>query len=110
MLQDFSHVASPADALGYIDDARAFMQRQPKGGVLLVTDVTGSAFDKRVLAAMQDLATHHKPYVAAAAIVGLSPMARIAYTAISRLTGRTIRAFDELEAAKDWLAAQASDR
>ncbi len=106
VLQDFSHVQSPEESLRHIDEARAFMKQQTKG-VLLVTDVTGSTFDKRVLAAIQDLAAHHKPYVASAAIVGLSPMARIAYTAISRLTGRTIRAFDDLDAAKDWLADEA---
>jgi hypothetical protein len=105
VLQDFSHVPSADEALRYIEEARTFMQQQGKG-VLLVTDVTGAAFDRRVVAAMQDLATHHKPYVVAAAIVGLSPMARIAYTAISRLTGRSIRAFDDLDAAKDWLADQ----
>lgn len=106
LLQDFSRVQSVDESLRHIDEARAFMQQQPKGGVLLVTDVTGSAFDRRVLAAMQELAEHNKPYVAAAAIVGLSPLARVAHAAISRLTGRTIRAFDSLDAAKDWLVEQ----
>ncbi|MFL6650550.1 MAG: hypothetical protein ACJ8J7_04610 [Sulfurifustaceae bacterium] len=53
------------------------------------------------------LAEHHKSYVVASAIVGLSPLARVAYTSISRITGRNIRAFDGTEAAKGWLVTQA---
>lgn len=105
VLQDFSGIRTPEEALRGIDEARQFMKTQ-QPGVLLVTDVTGASFDKRVLEAMRELAAHHKPYVRASAIVGLSPLARVAHAAITRFTGRTIRAFDDLEAAKDWLAQQ----
>lgn len=106
VLQDFSGIRSPEEALHVIEEARQFMRTQ-QPGVLLVTDVTGASFDKRVLDAIRELAAHHKPYVRASAIVGLSPLARIAYGAITRITGRTIRAFDDLEAAKNGLAEQA---
>jgi hypothetical protein len=106
VFQDLSQVTTVEDGLRAIEEARAFVERQPRG-VLVLTDVTGSTFDQRVVDAMKDLAAHHKPYVAASAIVGLSPIQRVLYATIVKITGRVIRPFTTLDEAKDWLVAQA---
>jgi hypothetical protein len=105
VFQDFSHVATTEEGLRLIDEARDFLERQPRG-VLLLTDVTGSTFDQRVVDAMKELAQHHKPYVAASAIVGMSPIQRVVYATVVKITGRVIRPFTTLEEAKDWLVEQ----
>jgi hypothetical protein len=105
VFQDFSQVTTVEEGLRAIEDARAFVERQP-GAVLVLTDVTGSTFDQRVVDAMRDLAQHHKPFVVASAIVGLSPIQRVVYATIVKITGRVIRPFTALEEAKDWLVEQ----
>src|SRR5919204_2772394 len=102
VFQDFSNVLSPEEGMRAIEEARAFMEQQPKG-VLLLTDVTGSTFDQRVVDAMEQLAAHHKPFVAASAIVGLSPIQRVVYAAVVKITGRVVRPFTSIDEAKDWL-------
>ena len=105
VLQDFANVLTPEEGMRAIEEARAFVERQPKG-VLLLTDVTASTFDQRVVDAMKQLAEHHKPFVAASAIVGLSPIQRVVYATVVKITGRIIRPFTSIEEAKDWLVAQ----
>jgi hypothetical protein len=105
VFQDFSNVLTPEEGLHAIEEARAFVERQPKG-VLVLTDVTGSTFDQRVVDALKDLAEHHKPFVAASAIVGLSPIQRVVYATVVKLTGRVIRPFTSVEEAQDWLVDQ----
>jgi hypothetical protein len=105
VFQDFSRVTTAEEGLRAIDEAREFVERQPPG-VLVLTDVTGSTFDQRVVDALKDLAKHHKPFVAASAIVGMSPIQRVIYATVLKITGRVIRPFTTLDEAKDWLAEQ----
>ncbi len=93
VLQDFSY-AEPIEARAAIAEARAFMETQPRGSVLLLTDVSGSSFDQGVVDAIRELAAHHKPWVKASALVGLTPLMRVLYRAIVALTGRDIRVFE----------------
>ena len=93
VLQDFTY-ADPIEARAAIAQARAFIETLPRGSVLLLTDVTGSSFDQGVVDAMRELAAHHKPWVKASALVGLTPLMRVLYRAIVALTGRDIRIFE----------------
>jgi hypothetical protein len=105
VFQDFSNVQTPEEGMRAIEEARAFVDRQPKG-VLLLTDVTDSTFDQRVVDAMKELAEHNKSFVAASAIVGLSPIQRVVYATVVKITGRVIRPFTSIDEAKDWLIEQ----
>lgn len=91
VLQDFSGITSNVEALAAIAEARSFMERQLKGSVRVLTDVTGSSFNQEVVDAMKALAAHHKPWIRASALVGLTPIARIIYRAIMAMTGRDVR-------------------
>jgi hypothetical protein len=105
LFQDFSQVRSAEEGLRAIDEARAFIEGQPPGALVL-TDVTASTFDQRVVDALKELAEHHKPFVAASAIVGMSPIQRVIYATLVKITGRVVRPFTTLEEAKDWLVDQ----
>ena len=76
VFQDFSSVQTPEEGMRAIEEARAFVEQQPKG-VLLLTDVTGSTFDQRVV-----------------------------YATVVKITGRVIRPFTSSEEAMDWLVSQ----
>ena len=91
VLQDFSGLRVPADVLLLVGEARDFMEKQPKGEMLVLTDFTDSTFDREVANAMRILAEHHKPWVKASALVGLTPLMRLIYRSIIALTRRDIQ-------------------
>jgi hypothetical protein len=111
LLQDFSRVTDLEEALRIIAAATAFVDeeaaRTPGLALLFLTDIEGAHFDERVVKAMQELAKHHKPYVKASALVGLTPLKRVMYRMVMMVTGRNISTFETREQALDWLAAQA---
>jgi len=108
LLQDFSHVDDPQEALRYIGAAKSFVaQQKPAPHTLrILTLTTDSRFDSEVVDAIRDLAMHHKPYAIAGAVVGLSPLQRVMYRMVNTFTGRRLAAFDNLDDAKDWLVRQ----
>jgi len=95
-----------AEVLPVIDAAKAAVGTRQAGTVLTLTDVTGTGFDSIVATAMKDLVLHHKPYIAAAAVVGVSGLKQIIFNTVMRFSGRHLHAFESLDEAKDWLARQ----
>ena len=92
VLQDFSNVASPEEGLRAIDEARLFMAKQPRdGSVLVLTDVSGSIFNQKMVDAMRALAVHHRPWIRGSALVGLTAIMRIIYRAVVAITRREIK-------------------
>lgn len=105
LLLDFSHLETTPDALAAIAEAKRVVAAQPKqGNLLTLTHVTGSHFDTEVVKALRDLVEHNKPWVRAGAVVGLSGLMRVVFTTLIHLTGRNLKAFDDLESAKSYLA------
>ncbi|HXN55339.1 MAG TPA: hypothetical protein VN874_03650 [Myxococcales bacterium] len=92
VLQDFSGVRDPDEVLQLIAEAREFMERQPRGEVLVLTDVTGLKFNQKVIDAMRSLAEHHREWLRASAVVGLTPVTRLIERAVVAITGRDHRA------------------
>ncbi|MEO8226912.1 MAG: hypothetical protein ABI637_05740 [Gemmatimonadota bacterium] len=107
VLIDFSRIVDAETALAAIGEARRFIAQQPADGSLLtLTNVQGSHFDSGVLKAIRELAEHNRAYVHAGAVVGLSGLMKVVYNTLVNLTGRNIMPFDDLDAAKAYLAAQ----
>ena len=102
---DFANIDGAADALAVIAESRELTRKQPQGSCLLLTDVTGSKFNREVVEALKELASGNKPYVKAGVIVGLSGIQRVVYVAVSQLTGRRMPTFASADEAKDYLAA-----
>jgi hypothetical protein len=97
---------STAEVLPIIEEAKAAVKTRHRGSLLTLTDVTGTGFDSVVSVAMKDLVQHNKPYVSAAAVVGVTGVKQIIFNSVMRFSGRHLHAFESLEAAKDWLAAR----
>jgi hypothetical protein len=107
VLLDFSGFTDHQSTLEAIDEAKRFIAQQPKQQQLLtLTNVRGSHFDTDIVKGLRELVEHNKPYVKAGAVVGLSGLRRVVYTTLVHLTGRNLRAFDDMDEAKDYLAAQ----
>jgi hypothetical protein len=90
VLQDFSGLRVVADVLIYVAEARDFIERQPRGQALVLTDFTDATFDRDVVNAMRSLAEHHKPWVEASAIVGLTPLMQVVFRSVIALTRREV--------------------
>lgn len=97
--------AGPRDLLDAIEEARRVIAQQPKGSVRTLTTVQDAHMDRAVTDALRDYVAHNKPYVLAGAVVGLNDLKMIAFNFVNRVTGRSLKAFDNIDAAKNWLAS-----
>lgn len=97
--------ASAAEMLAAMDAAKATIAGRPLGSVRTLTTVHNSQMSRAVTDALKDYVAHNKPYVLAGAVVGLNDLKMIIFNFVNRVTGRTLRAIEEVEAAKDWLAS-----
>ena len=73
---------------------------------LTLTDVTGAAFDDAATREAQTNAAQNAPFAKAGALVGVTGLKKLVYTAVTRLTGRNFAIFDDRREALDWLARQ----
>ena len=107
LLLDFAGAVDTTDSLGHIASAKAFVATQAPHSLLVVTDITGSHFNRKIVDAMVDLVRSDTKYVKASAVVGLTGLTRLFYVTVSMVSGRKVPAFSTLDAAKDYLAGQA---
>jgi hypothetical protein len=105
LLIDFEG-CQPAATLERIRYARSVIGRQPLASTRTLTVVKNSRFNSQVSEAMKEYTAHNKPFVRAAAVVGLSGLQEIVYNVIIKLTGRNIATFADVASAKEFLAAQ----
>jgi hypothetical protein len=94
---------SANDVLHTIDEAKSVIAAQPQGSLLTLTDVTNARFNEEVTNRMKEFTTHNKPFVKAAAIIGVSGIKKIIFEAVMMFSKRKIHIFDTVNEAKDWL-------
>ena len=100
--------AKPDEILQAIDDAKRVIAARPAASVRTLTNVRDAQMNREVTDALKDYVAHNKPYVVAGAVVGLNDLKMIAFNFVNRVTGRTLRAMDSFETAKDWLSSGAA--
>jgi len=88
-----------------IEMSKAAIRTQSPASVLTLTDVTNTAFNRKVSEAMKEFVVHNKPYVVAA-VVGVTGLKQVILNAVMKLNGRKLTAYHTLAEARDWLAAQ----
>ena len=106
LLIDFSHLDRTEDILEVIGAAKQVVAKQPPSSVRTLTNVYGARYTPPVMDALKELAVHNRPYVTAAAVVGMEGLHRILFRAVLMFSRRNIEAFDDVEKARDWLGAQ----
>lgn len=92
------------DAKQVCDYVKGLICRMPKGSVLTLVNVTDVKYDSAFKELSNELAEHNKPYVLAGAVIGVEGWKKLIFWATTKLTGRNnLKAFDDIEEAKEWL-------
>jgi hypothetical protein len=91
------------EALAVIEVSKKVIRTKPEQSVLTLTDVTNARFDDRVTEEMKNFTAHNKPFVKAAAVVGIAGLKKILFEAVMMFSKRKLHTFDTLDLAKDWL-------
>lgn len=106
LLIDFSHLEETEDILRVARAAKEVVAKQPPASLRTLSNVYRARYSPPVMDAIKELAVHNRPYVTAAAVVGMEGLHRILFRAVLLFSRRNMEAFDSLDAAKDWLATQ----
>jgi len=99
---DFSRCKAD-EILNTITKAKKVIATHPERSLLTLTDVTDARFSDAVAQEMKAFTAHNRPYVRAAAVVGVTGLKRIIFEAVIAFSGRKISTFDSIEKAKQWL-------
>ena len=94
------------EVLEIIEYAKKIIRSQPEKSLLTLTDVTHARYNAKVVSAMQEYAKGNKPYIKAAALLGINPIKKIIFNKIMEFSQRELHAFDTEQQAKDWLVKQ----
>jgi len=109
LLLDYTNLGTDLDELKEeIGKSREVIGREPPGSVLIVTDVRGCKITPGAVKAVQELVRFNAGYVRwSAVVVGLTGVYLTAFRATQALSRRrNMRAFNDLEEAKEWLVSQ----
>ena len=95
-----------ATAEEYADVLRqgaTFLAGEPLGSALLATVVTRARYGAGAAERLKAYSRAIRPHVRASAVVGLSPMQRVIFTAIRPFLHASVRDFGTLAEAREWL-------
>jgi hypothetical protein len=92
------------EVLALVEESKKVIKSQPEKSLLTLTDVTHARYNASVVAAVQMYVRDNKPYVKAAAIIGVNAIKKIIFNKVMEFAQREIRAFEDANKAKDWLA------
>lgn len=102
LLVDFSNCEADGAHL-IIDKAKALICTRSEQSLLTLTDVTNLRFDEKISDRMKEYAAHNKPFVKAAAVVGIVGLKKIIFQAVVMFSKRKLDVFDTVDQAKTWL-------
>jgi hypothetical protein len=106
-LQDFSKLFYNSSAvIAELNEVQQIVTSQPKGSVLVLTDIRDTNVGKDVLPTMNAASAATKDYVKKTAVLGVTGAKRKLADLLTTLTGQPLKYFDDIEAAKDWLVEE----
>ena len=105
--QDFSKLFYNTTVVkAELSEVQKVVMSQPKGSVLILTDLRDTNVGRELLPAMNEASTATKDHVKKTAVLGVTGMKRKLADLLTSLTGQPLKYFDDLEAAKKWLASE----
>lgn len=81
------------------------VRAQPPQSVLTLTVAGGGKFTPETIQKLKELTKGNKPYVKASAVVGITGLYKVVISAVSLFSERRFHLFDDVEEAKNFLAA-----
>ena len=99
---------SPADlakAIKENEEAIMRMGEQGERNLLVLTDLTSTVIDLEVIEAFKTIAKAMKPYTKGSAVVGVIGFRRFALDLVNAFSALETKAFDTVEAGKEWLVS-----
>ncbi len=99
--------AGAAESLKAISEGQKLVAACAPASVLTLTDVTDAVVDADVTQAIRDLAKANRPYVKAAAVVGVTGLKKMIFNMVMLFSKRQMSLFDDVPSAKAWLKARA---
>lgn len=103
---DFTNTKKIDEQLEIFNWAEDIIKTQTPKSVLSLINYKDARYDIYSVEAQKNYSAAITPYVKASAVTGLNSLMFIILRSVARITGRNIRVFDDLEAAKDWLVEQ----
>ena len=105
--QDFSKLFYNASAVkAELEEVQKIVISQPKGSVLILTDMRDTNVSRGLLPAMNAASAATKDYVKKTAVLGVTGVKRKLADLLTALTGQPLKYFDDMDAAKRWLTEE----
>lgn len=107
LYQDFSKLFYNATAVKEeLAEVQKIVLAQPKGSVLVLTDMRDTNVGKDLLPAMNAASAATKDHVKKTAVLGITGVKRRLADMLTTLTGQPLQYFDDIDIAKQWLVEE----
>src|SRR5687767_11161263 len=87
-----------------LEEVQKIVMAQPLNSVRVLSDFRDTNVGTDLLSAMNNASAATKAYVNKTAVLGVTGMKRKLADLLTALTGQPLKYFDDIEAAKNWLA------
>jgi hypothetical protein len=103
--QDFSkNFYNSAAVKAELEEVQKVVVSQPLGSTLVLSDFRDTNVGSDLLSTMNAASAATKSHVHKTAVLGVTGMKRKLADLLTAITGQPLKYFDDIEAAKDWLA------
>ena len=100
---DWSNLLEVDEALEAIEETVSFIERNNEYNLLELLDVRGSYTTPKILIALKDAGRRTKHFSKRKAMVGIKGSKRVLLMAVNRFIDGSIKGFENIEEAKEWL-------
>lgn len=100
---DYSNVGSEAEVMAMMDHAFRWVTSFPRNSVFSITRVEGTHYNVKIVNRARELVQKMGPYIYAEAYVGISPIQRVIFNNVVKLSNRNMRSFESESEAREWL-------
>lgn len=104
--QDFSGLRTRQEVIETIAASRDFASQQAPNSLFALSDFSQTYYDREVIRFLKSVIPQNDRFVRHEAVVGLSPMTRIIFNSVRKMSGRNFYAAQSLEEGKEWLFEQ----
>ncbi|MCL6588822.1 MAG: hypothetical protein K6U80_02610 [Firmicutes bacterium] len=99
---DFSRCGKD-ELIQVIEAGSAIIRKCPPASALTLSNFTGFMFTFNMVDLLKEFTLQNKPYVKAAAVIGVTGLRKIPYEAIMKITKRNLPSFDTQVEAMEYL-------